>query len=166
MRFRGIGLNVTLALALGLLSAPLPSEAEQAPAIQRVGMLRTGSPSDRPEQIEAFRKGLRDLGYVEEQNIAIEFRYAEGREDQLPELAAELVRLKVGVIVASGAVAIGAAKQATSTIPIVMTDVGDPVRTGLVSRLARPGGNITGLTILGAELSAKRSSGNRDYRVE
>ncbi len=154
----GIGLTrkCIVALALGVLVAPLPSKAEQAPAIPRIGMLRTGSPSDRPEQIEAFRKGLRDLGYVEEQNIAIEFRYAEGREDRLPDLVAELVRLKVDVIVASGAVAIRAAKQATTTIPIVMAEVGDPVRTGLVASLARPGGNITGSTILGAELGAKR----------
>jgi putative ABC transport system substrate-binding protein len=148
--------SVILTAALGLLSAPLPSEAEQAPAIPRIGMLRTGSPSHRPEEIEAFRKGLRDLGYVEEQNIAIAFRFAEGREDRLPELAAELVRLKVDVIVANGAVAIRAAKQATSTIPIVMAEVGDPIRTGLVASLARPGGNITGSTILGPETGAKR----------
>jgi len=148
--------GLILALALGLLAAPLPSEAEQAPGIPRIGLLRTGSPSDRVEEIEASWKGLWDLGYVEGQNIAVEFRFAEGREDRLPDLAAELARVKADVIVANGAVAIRAAKQATTAIPIVMAEVGDPVRTGLVASLARPGGNITGSTILGAELSAKR----------
>ena len=143
-------------LALGLLLAPVAADAQQAATTPRIGMLRTGSPSDRVEEIEAFRKGLRDLGYVEGQTIAIEFRFAEGREDRLPELAAELVRLKVDVIVANGAVAIRAAKQATTTIPIVMAEVGDPIRTGLVASLARPGGNITGSTILGPELGTKR----------
>ncbi len=154
MRLTKSGLIGTL--ALGILAAPLAADAQQLAKTARTGMLRTGSPSDRVEEIEAFRKGLRDLGYVEGQNIAIEFRFAEGREDGLLNLAAELVRLKVDVIVANGAVAIRAAKQATTTIPIVMAKVGDPVRTGLVASLARPGGNITGSTILGAELSAKR----------
>ena len=146
-----------LTLALGVLSAPLAAAAQQPAKTPRLGMLRTGSPSDRVEEIEAFRKGLRDLGYVEGQTIAIEFRFAEGREDRLPELAAELVRLKVDAVVANGAVAIRAAKQATTTIPIVMAEVGDPIRTGLVASLARPGGNITGSTILGPELGTKRS---------
>ena len=143
-------------LALGLLATPLAADAQQAATTPRIGMLRTGLPSDRVEEIEAFRKGLRDLGYVEGQNIAIEFRFAEGREDRLPELATELVRLKVDAVVANGAVAIRAAKQATTTIPIVMAEVGDPIRTGLVASLARPGGNITGSTILGPELGTKR----------
>ena len=143
-------------LALGVFAAPLAADAQQPAKTGRIGMLRTGSPSDRVEEIEAFRKGLRELGYVEGQNIAIEFRFAEGREEGLPDLAAELVRLKVDVLVANGAVAIRAAKQATTTIPIVMAEVGDPVRTGLVASLARPGGNITGSTILGPELGPKR----------
>ena len=151
---RTIGLIV--ALIFTILLGPLGAAAQHPAKTARLGMLRTGSPSHRVEEIEAFRKGLRDLGYVEGQNIAIEFRFAEGREDRLPDLAAELVRLKVDVIVANGAVAIRAAKQATTTIPIVMAEVGDPLRTGLVASLARPGGNITGSTILGPELSAKR----------
>lgn len=136
-------LLVTVALAL--LAAPIAAEAQQPAKTPRIGMLRTGSPSDRVEEIEAFRKGLRDLGYVEGQNIAVEFRFAEGREDRLPDLAAELVRHKVDVIVANGAVAIRAAQQATTTIPIVMAEVGDPVRTGLVASLARPGGKHHGV---------------------
>jgi len=151
---RNAGLVVTLALAF--FAAPFAAAAQQPAKTPRIGMLRPGSPSDRVEQIEAFRRGLRDLGYVEGQNIAIEFRFAEGREARLPDLAAELVRLKVDVIVANGTVAIRTAKQATATIPIVMATVGDPVRTGLVASLARPGGNITGSTLLGPELGAKR----------
>jgi putative ABC transport system substrate-binding protein len=105
--------------------------------------------------LEAFRQGLRDLGYVEGQNLVIESRYAEGREERLPDLAAELVRLKVDVIVAGGP-AIRAAQHATSTIPIVMAVTGDPVQSGYVASLARPGGNITGVSVLGAELTGKR----------
>jgi putative ABC transport system substrate-binding protein len=149
-------LSTLATLALAVLTAPLAAGAQPAAKTTRIGMLRTGSPSDRVEEIEAFRKGLRDVGYVEGQNIAIEFRFAEGREDRLPELGAELVRLKVDVIVANGTVAIRAAKHATTTIPIVMAEVGDPIRTGLVASLARPGGNITGSTILGPETGAKR----------
>ncbi len=154
MRLRALGLLVTL--ALGILAAPLAADAQQPAKTPRIGMLRMGSPSDRVEQVEAFRKGLRDLGYVEGQNTVIEFRFAEGGQERLPDLAAELVRLKVDVIVTNGTVAIRAAKQATATIPIVMATVGDPVRTGLVASLARPGGNITGSTLLGPELGPKR----------
>jgi len=150
MRLRVIGLSVVF--ILGTLAEPLVAAAQSPAKSPRIGMLRTGSPSDHVAEIEAFRKGLLELGYAEGQNIAIEFRFAEGREDRFPDLAAELVRLKVDVIVTAGEVAIRAAKQATTTIPIVMTRVGDPVRTSL----ARPGGNITGSTILGPELSAKR----------
>jgi putative ABC transport system substrate-binding protein len=151
---RRVGLIVTF--LFGVLAAPPAADAQPPAKTLRIGMLRTGSPSDRVETIEAFRKGLRDLGYIEGHNIAIEFRFADGREERLSDLAAELVRLKVDVIVANGAVAIRAAKQATTTIPIVMATVGDAVRTGLVASLARPGGNITGSTVLGAELGAKR----------
>src|SRR4030095_7558680 len=105
---------------------------------------------------DAFRQGLRELGYVEGRNIVIEYRSAEGRNDRLPELAAELVRLKVDVLVTTGPAAVGAGKQATSTIPIVMGAVGDAVDFGFVASLARPGGNITGMSWLGPELNAKR----------
>ena len=111
-------------------------------------------PSTRPR--EAFRQGLRELGYVEGKNIVIEYRYAEGKFDRLPALAAELVRLKVDVIVTGGPPSARAAKEATSTIPIVMMQVGDPVGSGFVASLARPGGNITGLSALAPELSGKR----------
>jgi len=105
---------------------------------------------------DPFRHALRDLGYIEGQNVAIEYRAQEGRREPLVQVAAELVRLKVDVIVGFGAVAILAAKQATTSVPIVMIAVGDPIRTGIVTDLARPGGNVTGSTILGAEVSPKR----------
>jgi putative ABC transport system substrate-binding protein len=116
--------------------------------------LAAGTP-ETPRR-EAFRQGLRDLGYVEDKNIIIEWRAAEGKLDRLDELATELVRLKVDVFVASGNSVVRAAKKATSTIPIVTTLVNDPIENGFVASLARPGGNITGLTSLGAELSGKR----------
>ncbi len=109
-----------------------------------------------PRFLQAFRQGLRELGYVEGQNIAIEFRWAEGKYDRLPGLAAELVRLKVNVIVASGPPAIQAAKQATETIPIVMAAIADAVAAGFVASLARPGGNITGLSLMLPELVGKQ----------
>jgi len=139
-----------------LLAAPLAAGAQQPAKVPRIGYLSPLSPPADSIRIEAFRQGLRDLGYVEGQNIAIEYRYAEGRFDRLPDLAAELVRLKVEVIVAASTPGILAAKNATSTIPIVMTLSADPVPTGLVSSLARPGGNITGLSLLSGELNQKR----------
>ena len=139
-----------------LLATPLVAEAQQAAKVPRIGYLSPLSPSSDSIRIEAFRQGLRDLGYVEGQNIAIEYRYAEGKFDRLPDLAAELVRLKVDVIVASSTPGTLAAKNATSTIPIVMTASADPVPTGLISSLARPGGNITGLSLLSGELCGKR----------
>ena len=105
-------------------------------------------PSATPARIETFRQGLRELGYVEGKNIVIEWRYAEGKLDRLPALAAELVRLKVDIIVTAGAPATRAAKEATATIPIVMMQDGDPVGSGFVASLARPGGNITGFQAL------------------
>jgi ABC-type uncharacterized transport system substrate-binding protein len=129
------------------------AEAQQATKIPRIGLLRAGAPSD--PSVEAFRQGLRQLGYVEGQNIVIEVRYAEEKLDRLADLAAELVRLKVDVIVVQGPQAIPAAKNATKTIPIVMGSP-DPVGTGLVASLARPGGNITGLTLISPELGGKR----------
>jgi putative ABC transport system substrate-binding protein len=138
-----------------LTTAPL-ADAQQPTKIPRVGYLATVSLSAIPTRIEAFRQGLRELGYVEGKNISIEYRFAEDRPDRLPGLAAELVRLKVDIIVTAGAPATRAAKEATNTIPIVMTNEGDPVGTGFVASLARPGGNITGLSTLAPELGGKR----------
>ena len=145
-------------LAVAVLGVPLAAEAQQAASLPRIGFLAAASPSDPrvPRFLQAFRQGLRELGYVEGQNIAIEFRWAEGQYDRLPGLAAELVRLKVTVIVAAGPPAIQAAKQATETIPIVMAAVADPVAAGFVASLARPGGNITGLSLMLSELVGKQ----------
>ena len=129
-----------------LLAAPLAAEAQQAGKVHRIGYLTGGLSTDRPHLIEAFRQGLRELGWVEGQNIIIEYRYAEGRFDRLPDLAAELVRLKVDIIVALATPASAAAKNATGTIPIVGISLGDPVGTGLIASLARPGGNVTGVS--------------------
>jgi len=139
-------------LALGVLAAPLAAPAQQAPGkTARIGVLgRVSLPFD------AFREGLRELGYVEGQNIAIEYRFADGKDERLPGLAAELVRLKVDVIVAVSPPATEAAKQATSTIPIVFPVSGDPVAEGFVASLARPGGNLTGLATIGPELVGKQ----------
>ena len=142
-----------------LLAAPLPGLAQQpAATIPRIGFLGVSAPAAWALRVDAFRAGLRDLGYVEEKNILIEFRFAEGRYDRLPGLAAELVRLKVDVIVTHSAPGALAAKQATATdpIPVVMTNVGDAVGSGIVASLARPGGNITGDTFFVPELVAKR----------
>ncbi len=145
-------------LAAAVLVVPLAGEAQQAATLPRIGFLFPASLSDPriPPFPQAFRQGLHELGYVEGQNIAIEFRWAEGQYDRLPGLAAELVRLKVNVIVAAGAPAIQAAKQATETIPIILMNVGDPVASGIVASLARPGGNITGLSLMSPELVGKQ----------
>ena len=135
----------------------VPPAAAQAPAkVPRIGVLSASSPSDDPYLLEAFRQGLRELGYVEGQTIAIEYRFADGRAEKLPGLAAELIGLKSDVIVAANPAAAVAAKQATSTVPIVFAVSGDPVAAGLVASLARPGGNVTGLASLGAELVGKQ----------
>jgi putative ABC transport system substrate-binding protein len=131
-------------------------EAQQPKQVPRIGFLATGSAPAVLTRVEAFRRGLRDLGYVEGKNIAIEYRYAAGKSDRLPDLAAELIHLKVDVLVAQGAPAAHAAKNATNTIPIVMGNAADPVGTGLVTSLARPGGNITGFTSLARKLGGKR----------
>ena len=142
------------ALVLGLLAAPLAARAQQPPAkTARIGLLFF---VPTPLLDEAFRQGLRELGYIEGQNIAIEYRSAEGKSERLPGLAAELVRLKVDVIVAASPPATEAAKRATSTIPIVFAVSGDPVAEGLVTSLARPGGNITGLATISPELVGKQ----------
>jgi len=152
MRLSAIGLILTLAIFV----APLTTEAQQQGKVFRVGALTPAVPISEPyPPLEAFRHGLRELGYVEGQNLVIEYRYAEGFE-RLPELAAELVRLQVEVIVASGVPAIRAAQHTTRTIPIVMAGTADPVAAGVVASLARPGGNTTGLSFLSAELPGKR----------
>jgi putative ABC transport system substrate-binding protein len=143
-------------LAGGLLAIPLAAEAQQAAKIVRIGFLSTNLAAS-PHLPEAFRQGLRDLGYVEGRNLVIEYRDAEGKPERLPALAAELVALKVDVIVTGGGtIAALAAKQATRTLPIVFASVGDPVTSGLVTSLARPGGNVTGLSSLTPELVSKR----------
>ena len=154
MKVRRLVLAVILTLGFG--AAPVGAEAQQASGLRRIGYLGISSPSLEPHYVEAFRQQLRDLGYIEGQHIAIEYRWAEGRDDRLPDLAAELVRLDPVVIVTTGTPGTLAAKQATKTIPIVMASSADPVRSGLVASLARPGGNVTGFTILGPELEGKR----------
>jgi ABC-type uncharacterized transport system substrate-binding protein len=131
-------------------------EAQQAGKVLRIGVISPAFPSAAAPFIEAFREGLHDLGYIEGKNIVIEYRYAEGKEDRLPALAAELVHLKVDVIVAGGGNASLAAKNATKNIPIVVASASDPVGAGLVASLARPGGNITGSTLINPDLSGKR----------
>ena len=145
-----------MALGAGALAAPLGSFAQQPAKIFRIGYLGQESNLVSMSLVEALRAGLRDLGYVEGKNIIIEFRWAEGQNDRLPGLAAELVRLKVDVIVTSATPQSLAAKRATTTIPIVMATVGGPVATGLVASLARPGGNATGSAVFSVELMAKR----------
>jgi len=147
---RLIGLAVVLAVGLALV--PLTHEAQSSP---RVGMLMPVSRADAEINIEAFRKALRELGYVESREIRIERRYSEGKDERLKDFATELVALKVDVIVTWGTPAARAAKAATKTIPIVTAALTDPVGTGLVASLARPGGNLTGVTSGGAELSGK-----------
>jgi ABC-type uncharacterized transport system substrate-binding protein len=132
------------------------AEAQQPTKIPRIGFLTATSLSIIAARIEAFRQGLRELGYVEGKNIVIEWRSAEEKADLLPALAVELVRLKVDIIVAAGTSDTRAAKEATTTIPIVMTQDTDPIGTGFVASLARPGGNITGLSTLAPEVSGKR----------
>jgi putative tryptophan/tyrosine transport system substrate-binding protein len=142
MTCRIIGLLITL--TFGLLMAPFAAEAQPVGKISRTGLLMLGSSSSFSSRLEGFRQGLRDLGWVEGQQIALEYRYAENL-DRLPDLAAELVRLPVALILAWGAANALAAKQATTTIPIVFVGVANPIGRGLVPSLARPGGNITGI---------------------
>jgi len=145
---------IYLTLGAMLLALCLPAEAQQQGKVYRIGYLVARSALEPRD--EAFRQGLRDLGYVEGKDIIIEYRFGGGEREQIPKLAAELVRLKVDIIVAPGTPVAQAAKTATRTIPIVFSGVADPVGTGLVTSLARPGGNVTGLTPISAELSAKR----------
>ena len=144
-------------LSFSLVCGAWPS-AQQPKKVPRIGYLSAGDPASESTRSEAIRLALRELGHIEGQNIAIEYRYSDGKIDRAPELAAELVRLRVDIIVvAGGDRSIRAAKNATKTIPIVMVGVGaDPVEAGLVESLARPGGNVTGITNLGPELGGKR----------
>ena len=143
-------------VAGGFLAAPFVAEAQSTGRIYRIAFLGATSPSGYAPQVAAFREGLRDLGYVEGKNIVIEFRWAEGAYARLPELAAELVRLKPDVLVTHAGAGTRAAKQATATIPIVMGVAGEAVAMGLVESLARPGGNVTGSSFFFPELNAKR----------
>src|SRR2546426_3242610 len=145
---------IWLAVVLNLTLAPLAAEAQQAGQAARIGYLAANL-TVSPHMTEAFRQGLRDLGYVDGRSVVIEYRDAEGKYDRLPARAAELVALKVDVIVAADTPAALAAKQATRTLPIVFIGAGDPVTSGLVTSLARPGGNLTGLSLLFPELVGK-----------
>ena len=143
-------------LAGGLLAAPLATEAQQAGKIAKIGFLVPSTPAASAHFLEAFRQGLRELGHVERKTFVLELRYGEGRPDRLPDLARELVRLKVDVMVTSTDVAIAAARQQTRTLPIVMATSTDPLGTGFVASLAHPGGNLTGLSTMSPELTGKR----------
>jgi ABC-type uncharacterized transport system substrate-binding protein len=147
---------LSLAVAGLLLALGSHAEAQQAGKVHRIGVLFGTPRSFNMTRVETFRQGLRELGYVEGKNVMIDYRYADGKLDLLPALASELVQLKVDVIVTSATSGVLAAKQATNTIPIIFTALGDPVGSGLVANLARPGGNVTGLSIVATELSGKR----------
>jgi ABC-type uncharacterized transport system substrate-binding protein len=147
---------LSILFVVALLAVAVIAEAQQPARIPRIGILVAASASFNLPRVEAFRQRLRELGYVEGKNIVIEYRYAEGKLDRLPDLVAELVQLKVDVIVTAGGTATLAAKKAGVTMPIVFGNVGDPVGTGIVSSLARPGGNITGLSMMAPDLDGKR----------
>jgi len=145
-----------LFLIIACLGVCAIAEAQQPKKVPRVGYLSTGSISSTLANREAFQQGLRGLGYVEGKNVVVEYRFAEGKLDRVPDLVAELVLLKVDVIVVSSSSVARAAKKVTTTIPIVMASAGGPFRDGLIASLARPGGNVTGLTNVGNDLGAKR----------
>jgi putative ABC transport system substrate-binding protein len=153
-------LGACIALVCFLVSnhaaAPLAADAQQPPKMPQIGYLGAASPSAGAPLLEAFRQGLRELGYVEGQTISIQYRWAEGKPDRFPALAAELIHLRVDVIVTYANTAVAALQQATQTIPIVVAAMGDPVGSGFVASLARPGGNITGFSSLSEELAGKR----------
>jgi putative tryptophan/tyrosine transport system substrate-binding protein len=145
-----------LILALGLVSVPLPADAQQAGRAPRIGFLGNSTAALEANLVGPFLDGLHDLGYDEGRNVLIEYRWAEGKYERFPTLIAELIAQKVDVIVTAGTPAALAVKKATTAIPLVMVAVGDPIGTGLVASLARPGGNITGLTSIAADLEGKR----------
>ena len=151
---RRIGLAVVLAISL--LLAPSAAAAQQAAKVARIGVLHPGAPATSMHFAAAFDQGLREHGYLAGQNIVVERRFAEAKAERISDIAAELVRLKVDVIVTSTDPGIAAVKQQTQTIPIVMANSTDPVATGFVASLARPGGNVTGLSSISPELSVKR----------
>src|SRR5215471_4938546 len=153
---RGNRKLICVTLCALLLTLSVPAEAQQAGKIFRIGILDSGTVSGMAVLVDAFRHELSKLGWIEGKNIAFEYRFAEGKIERLPELAAELIRLKVDLIVTTGDPQASAAKKATTTIPIVMANAGDPVGSGFVASLARPGGNVTGLSDLATELNAKR----------
>jgi putative tryptophan/tyrosine transport system substrate-binding protein len=142
--------------AASSVSWPLVARAQQGGRLRRIGMLETVPAAANAANFDAFRRGLRELGYVEGQNVTIEYRSADGRAERFPALAAELVRLPVDVIVTRGTPAALAAKQATATIPVVMAAIGEPLGVGVVASLAHPGGNVTGFSAFVTELSGKR----------
>ena len=148
-------LLVTLGAGALAFAAPPGSFGQQQGKVWRVGILSPTSASLSSPNTGAFLKGMRELGYVEGKNLVIEWRFADGKLERLPDLAAELVQLKVDIIVTAGATAISAAQKATTTIPIVMASTGDPVGSGFVKSLARPGGNITGLSNMAGDIAAK-----------
>ncbi len=149
--------RILIVFGLGVVASPLASFAQQQPAkVPRIGFLGNSTAALEVNLVGPFREGLRDLGYVEGRNIVIEYRWAEGKYERFPQLIAELLAFKVDVIVAAGTPAALAVKQATATIPLVMVAVGDPVGTGLVASLARPGGNLTGLASISPDLEGKR----------
>jgi putative ABC transport system substrate-binding protein len=153
----GLGLAVGIVLLLGGLPSPIEAQTQQAAKVARIGWLGDNSRTAiAPHLRQAFLRGLQELGYVEGRNLVIEYRHAEGKLERFPALAAELVALRVDVSVGSGVAAARAAKQATATLPIVFPVAGDPVTDGLVASLARPGGNATGLSVVGPDLAGKR----------
>lgn len=145
-----------VALLGGAVAFARPARAQQAAKVPRIGFLGNSTAALEANLVEPFREGLRDLGYVEGRNILIEYRWAEGQYERFPTLIAELIALKVDVIVTAGTPASVAVKKATTSVPVVMVAVGDPVATGLVASLARPGGNVTGLTSIAEEMEGKR----------
>jgi ABC-type uncharacterized transport system substrate-binding protein len=145
-----------LTLTLVVVTLSLAAHAQSPARVARIGYLGSSSPSLEAQWIDAFRQRLRELSYVEGRSITLEYRWADGRDERLPGLATELVNAKVDIIVTTGTPSAFAAKRATTTIPIVMASAGDPVRSGLIASLARPGANLTGVTVLGPELEGKR----------
>ena len=139
-----------------LLALAVIAEAQQSNKVPRLGFIGTQTRASSQYQVDAFRQGLRDRGYIEDKNIVVDYRYGEGRDDLLRDFASDLVRLKVDIIVTASTVAAITAKRLTGTIPIVLAGTGDPVATGLVASLAQPGANVTGLSALSPELSTKQ----------